>query len=409
MDVGRVARLGVVALALVTVGTAAVGASTSAAALGPFNPDWNGGQELRTVAESGPRGPVALQSASGYPADGEAVVLALSPDAPGEAGRDRAARFVRQGGTLVVADDGSGAGNELLSAVGASARIDGTLLRDEHRYGPSPAFPVATNVTDHRFTRGVDALVLDAGSAVDPGDASVLVGSSGFAYLDRNDDGSPNDGERLRSHPVVTVEAVGDGTVVAVSDSSLFLNAMIDRRDNRAFAEALVSDRERVVIDAAGHDAAPPLAAASRALRGSAFVQIWVALVGLRVLYVATRPRTGSGGRPSILPRWAVDRFDPRADGSIWPNGLVESLGVRVAGEEDASPPARGPPATATANGGSTPAESPTTGRSAAPDPDRASADEATAGDGSTDRDRPKLGRVTEAIITRSEMRANDD
>jgi hypothetical protein len=94
------------------------------------------------------------------------------------------------------------------------------------------------------------------------------VRSSTFSYLDANGNGRPDGNETLASYPVVAVEPVGEGRVVAVSDASVFLNAMLERDGNRRFARNLLGSRERVLLDAS-HSTLPPLSAALVAIRSS--------------------------------------------------------------------------------------------------------------------------------------------
>jgi len=81
-------------------------------------------------------------------------------------------------------------GNALLSDVGATARLDGALLRDERNYYRSPALPVAQPVEEHPYTSGATDLTLNYGTAVTPNDATTLVRTSEFAYLDTDRSGS---------------------------------------------------------------------------------------------------------------------------------------------------------------------------------------------------------------------------
>lgn len=378
METRRFVRGILVVLAGLTLLTMAFGASTSGTAFSPYNPDWQGGQELRSVATDDPAGSVWLRNASGYPLEepADTVVVALSPGSPGAEGERRLSQFVREGGTLVVADDGDGQGNELLAAAGAGARIDTTPLRDEHRNGPSGAFPIAGNVTGHELTRGVDAVTLNYAGTVEAGGADVLIRSSEFSYRDRNGNERLDANEDLRRYPVASVEAVGDGRVVAISDSSLFINSMMDRTDNRAFARSLVGGGSRVVIDTASGTAVPPLAAVTITLRRSPLVQVATATAGLFVLFFAVR-----------RPEWVRDR-------------LGRLPGLRSPDYSIALDAASGPPTAGTRKIGADSERSPADQHANRPPP---------ASPGGDSDENTRLRRVTEAIITRSEIRDYDD
>ncbi|MFD1514135.1 DUF4350 domain-containing protein [Halomarina rubra] len=282
------ALVAVVALGIV------IGASTSGAAYGAFNPSWDGGSSLRGIAEGEGTDAVYIQGTSEYNSlSNQSVAFVLAPDEPYTANESAQVRsFVDRGGTLVVADDSSRS-NSLLASVGASARVDGQLVRDEHRYFRGPALPLATNVTNTttrsnqsagsgnatNLTSGVERLTLNYGSVVRPENASVLISTSEFAYLDSNQNDQLDDSETLATRPVATVESVGKGRVVVVSDSSALINAMLDRPNNRRFAQALISGSDRVALDYSHTASLPPLAFLLVTLRSSVFVQLWVGLL----------------------------------------------------------------------------------------------------------------------------------
>lgn len=311
-----------VALAVVLGATLLYGGLTSSTAFGAYNPTWDGVSELRSLSDGADGETVVVRNASSYDGHGgsDAISFVLSPDEPyGASESTHVERFVRAGGTLVVAEDFSGNSNGLLADVGADARFDGRLLRDERQYGDSPDFPTAGNVSTHNYTAGVEELVLNRGTAVEPNGAEVLVNTSEFAYLDGNLNGELDDSETLRQRPVVTVERVGDGRVVAVGDPSLFINAMLERDGNRQFVEHLVSAHGVRLVDTSHLSSLPPLVTVQLALRDSTALQIGLGF-GLvfavcywrlaRSLIAGVRRRFGR--EPSIDPeldREAVDQW----------------------------------------------------------------------------------------------------
>lgn len=267
------AGVGVVVLVAVLIA-----ASTSTAAFGVYNPAWDGAGQLTDVAESnGAEASVTLNASEyGTVEPDQTVAVVLSPERSYGRDAEPLREFVDDGGTLVVAEDFGPHGNELLESVGASARFDGRLVRDEQNHGRSPALPVATNVTaaetTANLTGGVEQLTLNYGTVVRPNNATVLVGTSEIAYLDENRNGTVDDGERLDSYPVVTIEAVGDGRVIAISDPSIFINVMLERPGNRQFAENLLA-RETVLLDYSHAGSQPPLTVTLLQVRNTPVLQ----------------------------------------------------------------------------------------------------------------------------------------
>ncbi len=283
-DVPRALLVGLAAATLVAL---VVAASTSAAAFGAYNPAWDGAADLQGVARDvGVESTVVRDVAAYDEADaGGTVAVVLAPAEPYDAAEARALRrFVERGGTLVVADDFGPHANPLLDRLGADARIDGTPLRDEREHHRSPALPVATNVSAHPLTAGVDEVTLNHPSAVAPNGATVLVATSGYAYADADRDGALDDAERLDTYPVVTAESVGDGTLVVAGDPSLFINVMLERPGNRAFVGNLFAGADRVLLDYSHAGGFPPLSLAVLVLRESAWLQALAGALGLGAL-----------------------------------------------------------------------------------------------------------------------------
>jgi len=286
-----------------------IAASTSAASFGAYNSAWDGTAEVRDIAATYSESTVTLDG-DAYTTEEPTQTLAvvLAPTAPyGSEDAGAVRRFVENGGTLLVADNFGPTegtpphGNALLSDVGATARLDGALLRDERNYYRSPALPVAQPVEEHPYTSGATDLTLNYGTAVTPNDATTLVRTSEFAYLDTDRSGSLDDDENLSRYPVVTIESVGDGQVITVGDPSIFINAMLDRNGNTAFATALMQAHEQVIFDYSQSDSQPPLAVALLIFRETLLLQMLVGVVGVGLSWrVLTKPASLSRLRNQV-------------------------------------------------------------------------------------------------------------
>lgn len=290
-------RLVCYALLVTLCGAVVVAASTSGAAFGAYNPAWDGTSDMRDIAETNSESTLTLDTAPYQtPTPNDTLAAILAPAEPyTDAERATIREFVTSGGTLLVADnfgptaDSPPYGNTVLASVGATARFDGALLRDEQQYYRSPALPIAANVSPHPYTEGVSELTLNYATAVEPTEADTIVSTSAVAYLDRNRSGTLDETEAVGRYSVVTVESVGNGSVVAVSDPSIFINSMISQDGNRAFATALFDSHDRVIIDYSAGGGTPPLAAVALlvqsmpllqgALAGSGVICVWIVAV----------------------------------------------------------------------------------------------------------------------------------
>ncbi len=286
-------RLLLVVLVVIAGATVIVVGSTSTAAFSPHNTGWDGTSQLNELAAD--NGTVALTTStdryeSAEPSSTTAVVLAPQSSYDGtETGQIRT--FVEDGGTLVVADDSGPNGNQLLSAVGATARFDTAMLRDRENNFRQSSFPVATTVSESSITQDVDQLTLNNGTVVEPRGARPVVASSPFGYLDPTGTDELDDETEFRNYPVVTVESVGDGTVIAVSDPSLFINAMLEQPDNEAFAANLVASEE-TIIDSTHTAETPPLVAGVSWLQETPLAATVVGIVVVGLVAVVGRRST---------------------------------------------------------------------------------------------------------------------
>ncbi len=318
--------------------TLIVAATISVGAFGVFTPSWEGTTELRGQAESAEADSVVLENTERYdsePAEGTlAFVLAPERAYEGE-DAERLASFVEDGGTVLVADSSGDHANPLLEEIGATSQVDGDPLRDVRYYHGSPALVIATEVSSHPYLTGVEELTLNHGTTVDSGEATTLVSSSEYSYLDRTGTDELSEGDEIGPFPVVTVEGVGDGQVVVVSDPSVFINAMLEYEGNQAFVTALLQSHDRVIFDASHSGGIPPLAAEIHSVRESPLTQVAIGAVlilGIRFrhwqsVFRRYRPRIARlkptfGGSPreevteaelrSILseryPEWEADR-----------------------------------------------------------------------------------------------------
>lgn len=289
-------RVFLVALAVTVVLALGVAAATSTTAFDPYNPSWDGATDLRDQVEDDPeltseivRDPGRYETADAP----NATAFVIAPDEPYDsADAERVEAFVEAGGTLVVLENFGDDGDQLLADVGASARADGRLLRDDRHYYRGPTMPVATGVEDHPRTTGVDRLTLNYATAVEPGDATVLVSTSEFAFLgDAETDLEEVDD--LAAYPVVTTESVGDGEVLVVGDPSITINAMLAQPDNAAFLRNLAADGEHVLFDLSHAGGVPPLVAATLALRELPLLQLLVGGAGIGAAALLSRRPVG--------------------------------------------------------------------------------------------------------------------
>lgn len=267
-----------VALAAAIAVALVIGGATSAAAFSPFNPGWEGLSEFNDVADETGIDRETITDAAAYndlPGEGTIAVI-IEPGTYSEQEIDAIAGFLDRGGTVVIATREPAPGGELLAALGSDIAIDGDSLRDDREYDPTPDFPRVTNVANDSVAENAEGMTLNHGTALTlQGDARPVANSSRYSYLDRNNDGSPGNDDELGARPVVAVDDVGEGTVIAVSDPSVFINAMLERDGNRALAAGILAEGQLAVIDRSADDI-PPLTYLFLVIRGSPLLAVGV-------------------------------------------------------------------------------------------------------------------------------------
>lgn len=293
-------RVLLVSLGVVIAISLIVGAAISLAVFNPYNPTWEGTSEFRSSMDAHPQQELRIvQSTSAYETldATNTTVFIIAPEETYSAEASASIQsFIEAGGRVVVLDNFGPYANELMASVGGSATFDGQLVRDEREHFRGPTMPIASGVEAHRLTNGVSQLTLNYATAIEPHDATVLVRSSEYAYLGAEDDDIGDDDE-LAAHPVVTVESIGAGELVAVGDPSITINEMLDQPDNRIFIETLTADMDTVVIDVSHSSQIPPLRSLVLWLRSNTIAQIGVGLTAVLAIVVLSGWLAGHLGR----------------------------------------------------------------------------------------------------------------
>jgi len=318
------------ALAVFTAGI------TTAAPFAAYNADWTGTTDLRdaTLADENTTLVVdtpAVQTPPPTPAT-TAFVVGVPTETDGVTATSSA--VLANGGTVVITDEAPGPTNTLLATLGATARVTAGPVRDPQSYHRRPVLPLATttNATD---TIAATEVTLNHAGTVAPGSATVLATTSQFAYVDANRNERFDAGESLAARPVMTREPVGNGTVVVISDSSVFINAMYDREGNQALATWLTADSDRLVVTGASVRPLPRLATLLLWLKSTPAAQAVLLGVMSGSLLLVGRPRyrtavltrVSRGGDDSgVVGTDQVTDRGPDATESAYESGLMSRL-----------------------------------------------------------------------------------
>jgi len=150
--------------------------------------------------------------------------------------------FVKQGGTLFLADD-FGTGNSLLAKMGATSRISGKLVMDL-AFDKKPQFPVCFDLRPSPLTRNVTSVLLNYPSylVINNATTTPVAFTSIASWLDN--DTITASGLRAHSGPFVILaqERLGNGRIVLLSDPSVLINGMGKYLNNSILKQDILTE-----------------------------------------------------------------------------------------------------------------------------------------------------------------------
>jgi len=242
---------GILLFSVITVSTAIIGLTFAFPSLDDLwleNPFWNGLSKVYSRME--PARLKHLRSLSSVMVDpSNTTILLLGPSkpfAPEEI--ENVKVFLSSGGSIVLADE-FGTGNSLLEGLGLDVRFSKLLLIDLLFKDRNSQMPRILFVGTSVFTGGVEELILNYPTALTNTESiRVLAWSSPYSYL-ATDTSPPDEDSVYEPLPVVAVVTYGKGVLILISDSSLFINSMLDRGDNLVLLSGVT--RGRVFLDEA--------------------------------------------------------------------------------------------------------------------------------------------------------------
>ncbi len=156
-------------------------------------------------------------------------------------------KFVIRGGTLIVLDDFSPAGNQLLYRLNVDLHFNATgVLMDPLYYYKDPHLPeVEARINNKTYT-----VVLNYASIIegDINENEILMRSSRFSYLDLDNSSSWSPDEPTGPFIVGVIRKLGAGEIIIISDPSIWLNVMLGIKNNNDFANVLLGGK-KVYLD----------------------------------------------------------------------------------------------------------------------------------------------------------------
>jgi len=217
------------------------------------NPSWNG----LDLSQAVPNSKVIKGFDSADYEGRDSVLIAIPATQYQQWELDHFNAFVRDGGTLLLADD-FGSGNQVLEALGLQIRFSSNALVDPYLSYRNKWFPRITDLAPDLAQAGVKSIVLNHASGLEgTGPYEVLARSSDTSLLVETDtDTSDVSGP----FPVAVRARLDRGTVFVISDSSILTSGMLSIEDNALFIKSLIShagENTEVLIDSSHLNKAP--------------------------------------------------------------------------------------------------------------------------------------------------------
>ena len=316
-------------LALLTAGI------TTAAPFATYNSQWTGTTDLRDAAMANANTTVIIDSEATNEPPSSATTTAFVLGVPNETTtiETTAADVLTGGGTVVITDEVPTTTNTLLERLGVTARVEPGPIRDPRSYDRQPILPTVTT-TNATGTIAGTSLTLNHAGTIAPNKATVLATTSQFAYVDQNQNEQFDSDESLAARPVMTREAVSNGTVIVISDSSVFINAMFEQAGNQALAEWLYEDHETLLVTGSAVRPVPQLVTLLLWIKSTPVSQVAFLAAAVGIVFVTTRKRYRSAITSRLQQNAPVDISQTMADditsqspsASEYESGLMKTL-----------------------------------------------------------------------------------
>ena len=160
-------------------------------------------------------------------------------------------RYLRGGGMLILADD-FGSGNSILKGLGLKTRFSQHLMVDPLFRGKAQVLPKIVDLTGP--LANIKSLLFNYPTSLQfkSGEGKILAISSSFSFFDDNLNGKKEKNEEEGPFPMIAEIKYGAGEIYLISDSSLFINSMLSKEENRKFLVNIIK-KKNIFIDISHH------------------------------------------------------------------------------------------------------------------------------------------------------------
>lgn len=229
-----------------------------------YNRNWNGLSTFRSMVEQNGYEvkPIISSISSVNRVNRESILLIVGPSMFYDSLSSLAIiDYLNNGSNVIIADDFGSSSSLLLflaSIIPGIGICEGHLLLDAGSYDKNVSLPLITFLSSHPIFSGVNSLLFNYATVIAGTGFSALAYSSSSSWLDVDADYAYDTGEQIGPFPVIASASYGNGSIILISDPSIFNNDMINRADNSRFCMNLISwatggDTSILIIFDEGH------------------------------------------------------------------------------------------------------------------------------------------------------------
>lgn len=205
-----------------------------------YNTGWNGTSSFFGQISDGQ----CVRDISSLSGKTETTLLIIAPS-ENFAG-DGLFPYLQAGNTILLFDQ-EGNANAFLESIGSSITVHAEPVRSVNMEYKDTGLFRAEVLTDLLGTN-VSSLFFNYPGYVTGGET--IIQTSPLAWIDLDGDNTADADEALKVYSLAASDTIGNGKIVVVSDPSLFVNNMLDRKhtENMAVLDALLSEHPYVYL-----------------------------------------------------------------------------------------------------------------------------------------------------------------
>lgn len=213
-----------------------------------YNHGWNGTSDF--FSELNPHQSADIMQISDLAGAENATLLLIAPSGMyPNTDIEEFRAFTEAGNTLVIADE-TGTANPVLQGIGSEITIQPGMIGSIDRTYNDSYVIVTSPTSDHPLVANLSSLVLNQGVWLTGGES--LVQTSMMSWIDADLDRRISGDESFGKRVVLARERIGDGEVIVISDSAIFINSMLkvgDEWGNRDFISRLIRYRPVLYLE----------------------------------------------------------------------------------------------------------------------------------------------------------------